>query len=628
MHKTEPQQAEPAKQNHEAAPFPSGMGAFLAQNGSTQPQVGFRVWAPNAQAVSVIGDFNDWSPTANPLTTEAAGYWAGLVPEAKVGDEYKFFLQTAQGDLQRVDPYARQVTNSIGNGVIYVDEFAWHNGADHADDFVMPPWNELVIYELHIGTFQDEDHGDERPGTFAQAIERLDYLQALGINALEIMPPLEFAGDISWGYNPAHIFAVESVYGGPDGLKKLVKAAHQRGIAVILDVVYNHFGPSDLPLWQFDGWAENGHGGIYFYNDARAATPWGDTRPDYGRPEVRQFIRDNALMWFEEYHLDGLRWDSTVNIRNRNGNDNDPAHDIPEGWTLMQWINREIQSRFPGKLTIAEDLMNNPWLTKSEGEGGAGFGTQWDSKFVHTIRAAIIGNDDRFRDLHAVADALTFRYNDDATDRVIYTESHDEVANGKARVPEEISPGAADSWFAKKRSALGAVLVFTAPGIPMIFQGQEFLTAQWFQDSQPLDWTRQEAHAGMVQLYRDLIHLRRNVAGRSAGLCGQQIHVYHIDQAAKVLAFTRGQDEQPDQPVVVIVNFANQAQSDYPVALPAAGEWQVLFNSDARHYDETFGDQGSTAVTAQVATEGPLSHWGQVTLAPYGALILVPAPGA
>jgi 1,4-alpha-glucan branching enzyme len=288
----------------------------------------------------------------------------------------------------------------------------------------------------------------------------------------------------------------------------------------------------------------------------------------------------------------------------------------------MQWINREIQSRFPGKLTIAEDLMNNPWLTKSEGEGGAGFGAQWDSKFVHTIRAALIGNDDHFRDLHAVADALAFRYNDDATDRVIYTESHDEVANGKARVPEEVSPGAADSWFAKKRSALGAVLVFTAPGIPMIFQGQEFLTGQWFQDSQPLDWTRQEAHAGMVQLYRDLIHLRRNVAGRSAGLCGQQIHVYHIDQAAKVLAFTRGQDEQPDQPVVVIVNFANQAQSDYPVALPVAGEWQVLFNSDARHYDETFGDQGSTAVTAQVATEGPLSHWGQVTLAPYSALIL------
>jgi len=607
----------------DATPLPPGMGAVVTKHWDDDTAVLFRLWAPNAQAVVVIGDFNEWSPTATPLTHEGDGYWAGVSSAAKAGDEYKFLLQSAQGELERVDPYARQVTNSIGNGVIYADTFDWQGEAGDHDQFTLPPWNELVIYELHIGTFADPDHEDDQPGTFEAAIAQLDYLQALGINAIEIMPPLEFAGDISWGYNPAHIFAVESVYGGPDALKALIKAAHQRGIAVILDVVYNHFGPSDLPLWQFDGWSDNGHGGIYFYNDERAATPWGDTRPDYGRPEVRQFIRDNALMWFEEYHLDGLRWDSTVNIRNRNGNDNDPANDIPEGWTLMQWINREIQEQFPGKLTIAEDLMNNPWLTKSEGEGGAGFGAQWDSKFVHTIRAAIIGDDDAFRDLDAVADALTFRYNDDATDRVIYTESHDEVANGKARVPEEVTPGEADSWFAKKRSALGATLVFTAPGIPMIFQGQEFLTDQLFEDSSPLDWRRQETYAGIVQLYRDLIHLRRNGDGRTPGLCGQQIHVYHVDQAAKVMAFARWADGAAEQNVLVIVNFANQPQTDYPIALPSDGEWQVIFNSDAKRYDESFGDQGSSTVQAQAAHDGPLPYWGTVTVAPYGSLILV-----
>jgi 1,4-alpha-glucan branching enzyme len=135
----------------------------------------------------------------------------------------------------------------------------------------MATGNELVIYEMHVGTFHVKDEG--RGGTFDTAIEKLPYLRELGINAVELMPVAEFSGDFSWGYNPAHPFAVESIYGGPDGLKRFIKAAHQHGIAVIVDVVYNHLGPSDLSLWQFDGWHENGKGGIYFYNDHRSHTP-------------------------------------------------------------------------------------------------------------------------------------------------------------------------------------------------------------------------------------------------------------------------------------------------------------------------------------------------------------------
>lgn len=168
------------------------------------------------------------------------------------------------------------------------------------------------------------------------------------------MPIAEFPRDFSWGYNPAHPFAVESIYGGPDGFKRFVKAAHEHGIAVIVDVVYNHFGPTDMDLWQFDGWQENEQGGIYFYNDHRANTPWGDTRPDYGRGEVRKYIRDNVMMYFEEYHIDGLRWDATAYIKNIEGNEVNPANDLPEGWSLMQWINDEVQERFPGRLLIAE----------------------------------------------------------------------------------------------------------------------------------------------------------------------------------------------------------------------------------------------------------------------------------
>jgi 1,4-alpha-glucan branching enzyme len=147
---------------------------------------------------------------------------------------------------------------------------------------------------LHVGTFNDDAFS--QPGQFSSVTARLDHLKRLGINAIQIMPVGEFAGNRSWGYNPSHIFAVESDYGGSLGLKRFIQQAHQAGIAVILDVVFNHFGPSDLDLWQFDGWSENDKGGIYFYNDHRAHTPWGETRPDYGRGEVRQYILDNVRL--------------------------------------------------------------------------------------------------------------------------------------------------------------------------------------------------------------------------------------------------------------------------------------------------------------------------------------------
>ncbi|MGA7965061.1 MAG: alpha-amylase family glycosyl hydrolase [Gammaproteobacteria bacterium] len=592
-----------------ATEFP-GMGAMPGTKGVT-----FRVWAPHAEEVYVTGTFNDWSETTTPLAKEDNGYWSADVSEAKTGQEYKYFIHDAKGSFSRIDPYARKVTSWIGDGVIYdPKEFDWSG-----DDFQMAKGNELVIYEMHIGTFNVKEKG--RPGTFESAEEKLPYLQKLGVNAVEVMPVAEFPGIFSWGYNPCHPFAVESIYGGPDAFKQFIRTAHALGIAIIVDVVFNHLGPADLDLWQFDGWSENEKGGIYFYNDRRSRTPWGETRPDYGRGEVRQYLRDNALMWFEEYHADGLRWDAIPYIRNIEGRDADPPDDIPEGWSLMQWINVEIQQRFPEKISIAEGMHNNAWVTKDVGAGGAGFNAQWDSAFVNGVRQAVIVRDDASRDLGAVSKALGYRYDLDVFQRIIFTESHDEVANGRARVPEDIWPGNVDSWFSKKRSTLGGALVLTAPGIPMIFEGQEFLEDRWFQDKVPIDWSRSEDEHGILEMYRDLISLRRNLSGVTRGLCGQNVHIYHFNDGAKVIAFHRWDKKGSSDSVVVVANMMNRNCDDYVIGFPRAGLWKTRFNSDSYDYGPSFANHPSPDVEAREEEKDGLPCSGTISIGPYTVAI-------
>jgi 1,4-alpha-glucan branching enzyme len=563
----------------------AGMGAVLYDGG-----VAFRVWAPNALSVAVAGDFNGWSAERHPLMPEEGGIWSADVEGAGAGQGYKFVIDGPDGLLWRKDPYGRDVDQSNGNSVVVDPAFDW--SGDEA--FRAPPWHELVIYEMHIGTFNDTPGG--APGDLSSAISRLPHLSELGVSAIQIMPIGEFPGDHSWGYNPADLFAIESAYGGPKSLKAFIKAAHAHSLAVIVDVVHNPLGPSDLDLWQFDGWQQDGKGGIYFYNDWRSKTPWGDTRPDYGRGEVRQFLRDNALFWLDEFRADG--------------------------WRLMQWINDEIDLRFPWKISIAEDLQEDPWLTQDVGAGGAGFDSQWAAGFVHPVRAALITGDDGARSMGAIRDAILGRYNDDALRRVIYTESHDEVANGRARVPHEIWPGNAGSWFARKRSTLGAVLTFTSPGIPMLFQGQELLEDEWFRDTDPIEWSRKERFAGVFRLYRDLIRLRRNWWNDSRGLRGQHVSVFHVNDSNKVIAFHRFDRGGPGDDVVVVLNFANRAFDAYAIGFPRGGSWRVRLNSDSRHYGEDYGDHAGYDAMAEASARDGLPFSGSIGLAPYSALVL------
>jgi 1,4-alpha-glucan branching enzyme len=476
-----------------------------------------------------------------------------------------------------------------------------------------------VIYAIHVATFNPAGNGGA--GGFASVVERLEDLHELGVNCIDLMPSLQFANDFSYGFDPSNIFSISSEHGGPEELMKLVDAAHGLGIGVLFDVVYNHFGAGPLDLWQFNGCSENGKGGMYFYNDSRSQTPWGDTRPNYGLVDVRNFLIDNARMWLREYRMDGLRWDGTSFIRNIYGNNADPAHDIPEGWTLMQHITWETNQN-PWKLHIAEDLRNNDWIVCDHGSGGAGFHAQWDSEFVNPVRTAIISPYDGGRDMCAVQHAIEHHYGGDPFKRVIYTESHDEIATGRKRVPEAICPGDAGCLFSRKRSTLGAVLVFTSPGIPMLFQGQEVLENRWGKHGEPVDWDRATNYSGIRQMYRDLIELRRNELAETAGLLGPHARVYHLNDDDNVIAFHRWRSGGPRDDVVVVVNFGNRAYREYTIGFPRRGEWRVRFNSDCKAYDTGFDDHPSDTVHAYGDPRDGLETSGTVSIGKYTAIIL------
>ena len=587
----------------------AGMGAIVNDDTVT-----FRVWAPHADKVFVKGSFNDWKEDKSPLEHEENGYWAGSIDGAKQGDEYKYIIHNGEMTLERNDPYAYEVTNSNGNSIIRKLDFQWND-----TEFKMPAWNELVIYELHVGTFNREN--EDVVGTFSDVIEKLDYLKNLGINCIELLPVAEFAGGISWGYNPAHPFAIEQDYGGPEGFAALVDEAHKRGIAVIMDVVYNHLGPSDVDLWQFDGWHEHDKGGIYFYNDHRSETPWGDTRPDYGRPEVRQYLRDNALMWIEKYHCDGLRMDATSYIRYEGGGLGYDT-EIEEGNILMRDINLEIGGKYPEVLTIAEDLKGDNRVTDGADVGGLEYGSQWDMKFVHPVREVIQDTHDAGRDLQKIVDALEFKYSGDFFKRVVYTESHDEVANGKARVPEEIQPGDAESEFAKKRALLGIVLTLTAPGIPMLFQGQEFIEDEYFQDTEELDWDKQDRNSGIGKMIGELIALRTGKTKGGFGLRAQGLDIVHFNQENKILAYIRDEEDGGEEPVLIILNFGNRQFDDYGIGIQEGREWKLHINTVSEYHDDAFSDRKTTDPKPLSESTDDKPWTGKVNIPPYGALVL------
>ncbi|RMG13205.1 MAG: alpha-amylase, partial [Cyanobacteria bacterium J055] len=436
-----------------------------------------------------------------------------------------------------------------------VDTYVWQH-----DDKPLPADRELVIYELHVGDFSGGEDDPFARGKYKHVVEKLDYLCELGVNAIELMPVKEYPGDHSWGYNPRYFFATESSYGSTADLKHLIDECHARGIRVIMDGIYNH-SESESPLTQID------HDYWYHHDPKDPEQNWGpefnyehydenlDLKPAW------QFIGDNVKFWIEEYHIDGIRYDAVKNLGN---------------YDFMYWIVAKTKEFAGSKpfYNVAEHLPETPSITNFDGPMDG----CWQDGFYHTVKAHICG--DTF-DIEQLKDVLDCKRRGflGATNVVNYLGNHDHD-----RMMKELSDRGIFEDSAFKRLKLGAALLCTAVGIPLIWMGEEFgeYKAKTIEQAK-IDWTllENDANRGLLEYYKGLIHLRKN----NQALYTENIDFFHENPDAKVLAYARWNDE--GSRVVVVANLSDNYLAGYQVPhFPANGTWHEWTGD----YDVESGD--------------------------------------
>jgi 1,4-alpha-glucan branching enzyme len=515
----------------------------------------FKLFAPYNEGAALIGSFSNWQEI--PMKKGEDGHFRVSVDLEDGVYQYKFKVQSKSWFFEPnqwisvADPYATDIDGMsaqenaiirVKDGERIVDDYVWMH-----DDKPLPADSELVIYEMHVADFSGGEDDPHVRGKYKHVIEKLDYLCELGINAIELMPVKEYAGDYSWGYNPRHYFAPETSYGSTKDLKKLIDECHGRGIRVILDGVYNH-SDSSAPLTQID------HDYWYYHAPRDPEWNWG---PEFNYEHydenfktypARWFIGDSVRYWIQEYHIDGIRYDAVRQMNN---------------YDFMHWLVGETKKAAGAKpfYNIAEYIPENPSITNIDGPLDA----CWHDSFYHTVFPHVAG--ETF-DLERLKDALDAKRQGfmGVTNVINYLTNHDHN-----RVMADLGDRGIFDEAAFRRRKLGAILVFTAVGVPMVWMGEEFGEYKYKTTEQAkIDWTLLggEQNRGLFEYYKGLIALRKN----NRALHTANIEFFHENPEAKVIAYTRWNDE--GSRIVVVANFSDQFLAGYTVPnFPADGTW-------------------------------------------------------
>jgi 1,4-alpha-glucan branching enzyme len=587
----------------------------------------FCVWAPNAEAVSVIGDWNGWQAGRDALAPcGSAGVWLGFVPGVGWGAHYKFAIRSRLGGgrLEKADPFAfRTEVPPRSASVVWTLDFPWGDGDWMAARAASPARpRPLSIYEVHLGSWRRGD-GNRWLGYRELAPQLADYVRDLGFTHVELLPVMEHPFYGSWGYQTTGYFAPTSRYGEPQDLMFLIDTLHRAGIGVILDWVPSHFPTDGHGLGRFDG----SH--LYEHADPRQGfhPDWGSYIFNYDRHEVRSFLLSSALFWLDRYHVDALRVDAVASMlyldysrragewipNPRGGNENLGAI------AFLRRLNEEVYARFPGAQTFAEESTAWPMVSRPTSAGGLGFGFKWDMGWMHdTLR--YLARDPIHRSHHHRD--LTFRMLYAWNENFVLPLSHDEVVHGKGSL---LGRMAGDDWqkFANLRLLLGAQ--WTQPSKKLLFMGGEI--AQWreWDHESSLDWhlLATGPHRGVQQWVRDLNRAYREVPAlheqdcEPAGFewldCDDALH--------STLAYLRRAPGRREC-AVVVCNFTPVPRHGFRVGVPGGGTWREILNSDGHVYGGSGQGNFGGVVASRFGWQGR-AHSIEITLPPLAVVVFL-----
>ena len=561
--------------------------------------VAFGVWAPNAQRVSIVGDFNQWDGRTHPMRNRGpSGLWELFVPGLAEGAIYKYEIRTRQGALPflKADPYAfrAELRPRTGSIVARLDKHKWAD-ADWIAERAKHAWlsSPITIYELHLGSWRRNAEQSNRWLTYNETADQLiPYLQRMGFTHVELMPVMEHPFDGSWGYQTVGYFAPTSRYGTPEEFMQFVDRLHQAGIGVLLDWTPAHFPRDAHGLAYFDGTH------LYEHADPRKGTQpdWGTLVFNYGRNEVQNFLVSNALFWLEKYHADGLRVDAVASmlyldysrkegewIPNQYG-----GRENLEAIAFIKKLNEVAHTRNSGILMIAEESTSWPAVSRPTYVGGLGFDLKWNMGWMNdTLR--YFSENPIHRKYHH--NQLTFSMMYAFTENFVLPLSHDEVVHGKQSLLSKM-PG--DDWQQFANLRLLFAYLNAHPGKKLLFMGCELAERHEWRETRSIEWSLEESppHRGMQRLVADLNRLHTSnpalheVDFEWKGF--EWLEVNDLDRST--LAFIR-RAADPNQFVLVVCNFTPVVRADYRVGAPVAGSYQEFFNSDSSYYGG--GDVGN-----------------------------------